>query len=156
MFVLTSRKGMKGSNLLAGLAGSTLLTGTHEITKRSNANAPRMDLLGMEALRKILKAARLGIPGQRKLFLYTMAGDLLVNGLYYASGKFISKKNAVAATIIIGVLGGIGAVVLPRALGLSNAASSRTSQTKLLTIGLYTLGGIVSAIAGTIQSSKKS
>ena len=51
-------KAMKSSNtlghsILAGLAGSVVLTGIHETLRRTSPDAPRMDLLGMQ-VRKIL------------------------------------------------------------------------------------------------------
>jgi hypothetical protein len=42
---------------------------------------------------------------------------------------------------------GIGGVLLPKPMGLNEEASNKTTQTKILTISLYLLGGIVASAA---------
>ncbi|RYU83713.1 hypothetical protein [Hymenobacter persicinus] len=128
----------------SGLAGALALTLLHETARRLRPeNAPRMDVLGMRALRKLLHQAEAPQPNDDTLFNLTMAGDVLSNGLYYSlvgSGKKAWQRGAV-----LGLAAGVGGVVLPGPLGLGEAPSARTPQTKLMTVAWYLVGGLVAA-----------
>jgi len=56
-----------------------------------------------------------------------------------------TKTHAFVAGALLGLAGGIGAVVLPRPLGLTPNPTSRTLRTSLLTVALYTAGGLAAA-----------
>jgi hypothetical protein len=128
-----------------GLAGAIALTLIHEGLRRINPKAPRMDLLGMNALSNLIKGAGKEPPAKDKLYGWTMAGDVLSNSLYYSLTGVGHKKGALLRGGLIGLAAGAGAVLLPRPLGLNEAYSNRSTQTKLLTVGLYIAGGLVSA-----------
>jgi hypothetical protein len=128
----------------SGLAGALALTLLHETARRLRPeDAPRMDVLGMRALRKLLGYTDAPQPDADTLFNLTMAGDIVSNGLYYSlvgSGKKAWRRGAV-----LGVAAGVGGVVLPGPLGLGEAPSARTPQTKLMTVAWYLVGGLVAA-----------
>jgi len=128
--------------LSAGLAGAVALTLLHETVRRLRpADAPRMDVLGMRGLRKLLRKADAPQPDDDMLFNATMAGDVLSNGLYYSLVG--SGRHAVRRGLLLGLAAGIGGVVLPGPMGLGEAPSGRTPQTKLMTVTWYTVGGLV-------------
>ncbi|GAB4091824.1 hypothetical protein [Flaviaesturariibacter terrae] len=131
--------------LLGGLAGAGLLTATHETLRRTVPRAPRMDLLGMQALRRLIAGAKGRQPGSDRLFLYTMAGDLLANALYYSIAG-IHARNVVLRSTLLGLAAGAGAVWLPEQMGLNPRPSSRTAETRLMTVALYTLGGLAAGL----------
>ena len=141
--------------LEGGLAGAAVLTSLHEIIKRKTPEAPRMDLLGMNALSKILSRAFHTTADPRKLFLWTMAGDLVANTLYYSLSGIGSRKTIPYKAAVLGILAGAGALVLPKPLGLNEQYSARTNKTKFLTLALYVAGGIVAGAAIKILESKK-
>ncbi len=147
---------MKGRALIAGLAGSVVLTTIHEITRRINPNAPRMDLLGMQALSKSLRGMEVKPPGEDKLFGYTMAGDVIGNALYYSLAGVTSKKHVVRNATLLGLSGGIGALSLPKPMGLDTEPSNRTRETQLLTVLLYTVGGLAAGVTMKLLQSRKS
>ncbi|MEJ7911724.1 MAG: hypothetical protein WKF70_01120, partial [Chitinophagaceae bacterium] len=126
-----------------GLAGAVVLTLVHEGLKRTTKLAPRMDLLGMNALAKLLNKGRFPVPGNGRLFWLTMAGDILSNTLYYSLSGAGSPRGRSLRGSMLGLAAGIGAVILPKHLGLPNAPSNRTTTTKVFTIGLYLLGAVV-------------
>lgn len=133
-----------GPSLVGGLAGAAALTVTHEVLRHTVPNAPRMDLLGERSLNKILKTVGVRPLRGMPLFEATMAGDLLSNAATYAlvgCGPKAPVKGAV-----LGALLGLGAVFLPGPLGLGRAPSRRTHATEVMTIGLYTLGGLVAGL----------
>ena len=103
-----------------------------------------MDLMGEEALIKISgKAAE---TPESTLYNITMAGDVAVNSLYYALAAIGDSKNAPLRGVALGLGAGIGGVYLPKYLGLTNAYSDRTLTTRLMTIGIYTLGGLITGV----------
>jgi len=140
-----------------GVAGATVLTLLHEITKRVNADAPRMDLMGMEAISKSLQKVDVDVPDEKALFEITMAGDIVSNSLYYSLAAVGNEKNATLRGFLLGLAAGVGAIYLPKPLGLNPAPSNRTSGTKLMTVGLYLTGGVVAGITSRLleKSQKK-
>ncbi len=129
--------------LTAGLAGAVVLTVTHQLLHKISDDAPRMDLMGEEALTKIADSADVDIP-KDDLYNITMAGDIAGNTLYYALAVMGKSKNSTFRGGLSGLAAGIGGVYLPTPLGLTNAYSNRTLKTSLMTIAIYTLGGLVS------------
>src|SRR4051812_1495341 len=98
-------------SLAGGLAGACALTLVHETMRRLDADAPRMDLLGMRALAKTMRAAHSEPPAEEKLFGLTLAGDIVANALYYSLAG--CDKSAWLRGSVLGLAGGIGGVMLP-------------------------------------------
>lgn len=137
---------MKPSTALgSGLAGAAAVTLIHETVKKISPKAPRMDLLGMNALSKTLKNMDKNPPSNDKLYLWTIAGDLVSNSLYYSLAGVGKKKGALVRGSLLGLAAGLGAVLLPKPLGLNEAYSNRTTTTKIMTVALYLIGGLVTA-----------
>lgn len=136
---------MKASAVLGGLAGAAALTIMHESVKKIDSKAPRMDLLGMMALSKILRNVGKNPPGTNKLYMYTMAGDLLSNALYYSLAGIGTNKGVLPKGAVLGLAAGLGALLLPKPLHLNEAYSSRTTHTQVLTVAYYLVGSLVAA-----------
>ena len=138
-------------SLTAGLAGAVALTLLHETARHLRPeDAPRMDVLGMRALRKLLRKADAPQPAEDTLFTLTMAGDVISNGLYYSMVG--TGRHALRRGLLLGLAAGVGGVVLPGPLGLGEAPSNRTPQTQLMTVAWYTAGGLVAgAIARALR-----
>lgn len=131
--------------LAGGLAGACILTLTHESLRRVVPEAPRMDVLGMRAIAKIMEKAGATPPDDKTLHDWAMVGDVISNGLYYSLAG--AGKSAWMRGTLLGALAGIGAITLPGPLGLGEAPSERTTETKAMAVGLYLLGGIAAAMA---------
>ncbi len=146
---------MKLSSAIGGgIAGAVALTLIHETVRRLSPDAPRMDLLGMEAIAKTLDSVDAGIPEEDKLFKITMAGDVLSNSLYYSLAGFGNERQAILRGALLGFAAGIGAVYLPKLLGLNTAPANRTLQTGVMTVALYSIGGVVAGAAGKLIENK--
>ena len=76
----------------AGLAGAVVLTITHEVLHRIFKDAPRMDLMGEEAVTKIADKTGTDLP-QKNLHNITMAGDIVANTLYYTLAAIGIKRR---------------------------------------------------------------
>ena len=139
----------------AGLAGAVVLTITHQVLRKLIDDAPRMDLMGEEALEKISDKAGVKL-SKKNLYKTTMVADIIANSLYYALAAMGKPQNATLRASGLGLIAGIGGVVLPKPLRLTNAYSNRTITTRLLTMAIYSLGGLVSGkIASALQNKRQ-
>lgn len=141
--------------LIGGLTGAATVTLLHQALKTIAPNvAPRMDLMGMEAMKKIRTRVHLPVLSEKELYKQTYVGDIIANTLYYslAGGNAADLKGT-----LLGVAAGIGAVQLPEKLHLDPANSSRTKTTEYLTMGIYIAGGLMAAatIGNLTQLTRK-
>ncbi len=144
------------SSIGGGLAGACALTLLHEIVKRMDKDAPRMDLLGMQAVKKGIKSTDQSVPDDKHLYEIAIIGDIISNTIYYSLGVAGKRKYIWPKGALSGLTAGLGAVFLPKSLGLNPAYSARTLKTKVFTTGLYLIGGLVaSAVAKKIEGKKK-
>ncbi len=129
--------------LAGGLAGACTVSMLHQAFRYIiPAVAPRMDLLGMEAMRKVRNAVGMPIPPEDELYKQTFIGDIITNTLYYSlAGSKGSQLNG----LLLGTGAGIGAVDLPEYIGLQPAHSNRTKATRYLAVGMYVAGGLAAA-----------
>jgi hypothetical protein len=130
-------------SLAGGLAGAVALNILHETFKRFDHEAPRVDLVGEEAITKGMEAVNLKPLTGNALYVATLAGDLISNALYYSLIGAGKKKYLVVRGLTYGAAAGIGALTLTRPMGLSDAPVTCTDKTKILTVAWYTIGGLV-------------
>jgi hypothetical protein len=128
----------------AGLCGAITTNALHELTRHTIPNAPRVDVLGMQALAKMLDSMGAEPPKGRSLYNATLAADVVSNGAYFA-GVAVGPRPVLTG-LLLGLAGGIGAVVLPQPLGLAAEPTSRTAFTAVLTTLLYTAGGVAAGL----------
>lgn len=144
-----------GTALAGGLVGAVTLNLIHEIYRKIDKDAPHIHLIGEEALVKLLKTAHVSVPNaENELYIYTLVGDILSNALYYSSIGFGKKKHLIRRGLVTGLAAGIGAVFLPGKMNLNQAHSDRTTETKVLTVLWYTLGGLAAAGAMNVLRKK--
>lgn len=137
--------------LAGGFAGACIVTVIHETLRRVEPDAPRMDILGMRAIEKLMHQADTEPPADdNKLHTLALVGDVISNSLYYSLAGM--GKNAWLRGALLGASAGIGAVVLPGPLGLGEKPSGRTTQTKAMAFGLYFVGGLAAAAVGFLLS----
>ncbi len=151
--MLTFFKSCGMKNLLAGLAGAIALNVLHELYRHYDKEAPEVQLIGEEALSKIAKAADIKPPKGEKLYAYTLAADVVSNGLYY-SMIGIGKSNYITKAILLGTAAGVGALKLTKPLGLNDKPIKKTGKTKLLTVVWYTSGALVTALTLTALNKR--
>jgi len=137
---------MKASaGLAGGLAATITVASLHEALRRITPDAPRMDLLDMELIRKGLRTIKKQVPGEDKLQQWAVGGELVCDTAYYSLAGLGNKKGIWLRGALLGLAAGVSAVVLPGPLGLSKEPASKTLGTQLMTIGLYVMGGLVAA-----------
>ncbi|UKT62757.1 hypothetical protein [Pedobacter mucosus] len=131
--------------ILAGFAGAAALNILHETVRQFDKNAPRIDLVGEEALSRSLNSLDVDTPKGDSLYLATLAGDIISNGIYYSAIGFSGDKNLYLKGAIAGITAGFGAVELTGKLGLNDRPVTKTDKTKVLTVAWYLIGGLVTA-----------
>lgn len=141
------------NNLIGGLAGAIALNIIHQAAKKIDHDAPRVDLVGEEAVKKGLNYIGVEPPKGDKLFATTLAGDIISNAIYYSAIGVGKDKNLLFRGIAYGLSAGIGALTLTKPMGLSDAPITKTPQTKVMTVAWYLLGGIATAL--TIKALRK-
>ena len=134
-------------NIAGGFAGALVLNILHETAKRLDKDAPRIDLVGEEALTKTLESAGVEAPKGKALFGTTLAADIVTNALYYSAIGAGNKKGLLLRGAGYGLAAGIGALTLTEPMGLHDAPVNRTTRTKVLTVAFYLAGGLASAFA---------
>jgi hypothetical protein len=137
----------KIKNLLAGLAGAIALNLLHESLKKTSSDMPRVDLLGEEALQKTIQYFGGNLDDKKDLYKATLAGDILGNTLYYSLIGAGNPKYLWPKVAMMGLSAGIGAVSLPEPMGLDPEPVAKNNQVKVLTIGYYVLGAVVTGLA---------
>jgi hypothetical protein len=137
-------------SIMSGIVGACVLTAVHETARRVIPHAPRVDVIGMRAIAKPMRAAGLRPPTLGARHQLALAGDLVSNSLYYALvGLGLSAarddRKIWMRGAALGFLGGLGAVFLPRPLGLGPQPYHRTPVTQVLTVLWYLIGGLAAA-----------
>ena len=147
---------MNIKSTIGGLAGAVVLTALNESIKRVDANAPRPDLLGMNAVAKLVKGAGLKkvIKGE-KLRSVSMTADLLTNSLYYGMADAGSNSQTFVRGTLLGLSAGVGALTLAKPLGLDETAPYTPLKMKAMTVAYYIVGGLVAAAVINLLSDRK-
>ncbi|MCX2486181.1 hypothetical protein [Pedobacter sp. MR2016-24] len=144
----------KVKNLIAGAAGAIALNVLHETLKKESDDVPRVDLLGEDAVQKVLKYFGSSVPDKASLYKTTLAGDLISNTLYYSLIGAGNQKYLWPKAVFLGLTAGIGAVKLPEPMGLDPEPVTKTDQVKVLTVGYYIFGAIVTGLVLNLLNKK--
>ena len=138
---------MSTLKFLAGLGGASVLTILHETMRMTKPtdNLPRIDLVGKEALQKT--ATELGHPikSEKNLYADSLVGDLLANAAYFSTIA-TSNENLFPRAVSLGLTAGIGAISIPDKIGLDSKPVTKTTKTKVLTVGYYIAGALATAL----------
>ena len=136
----------------SGLVGAFALTLVHETARRYVDDAPRMDVVGMRAITKTLRAVDVDPPVP--LHEAALVGELASNALYYGLVGLGGPEDGVRNGALLGVAAGLAAVYLPEPLGLGRQPAKNSTETNLLTFAFYLLGGLAAGAAYQALSSE--
>jgi hypothetical protein len=136
----------------SGVAGATALTAVHELARRRVADAPRMDLLGMRALRRLLPALREPNVESRQLHTIALAGDLVSNSVYYAAVAAPTARETLTRAVVLGTAAGTGALLLPQPMGLGAPPHSDHRGNQMMTVAWYLAGALTAAAVAIAMS----
>lgn len=133
-------------NLIGGLGGAIALSLLNEKLREQVTDVPKLNLLGEEALGKTLHQVGLSLPSEPNTYKIALAGDIIGNTMYYSliggkNGNYIWPR-----AIFFGLSAGFGALKLPQPLGLDPTPVTKNTQTKVLTVGYYVFGALVTGL----------
>ncbi|MEJ7778860.1 MAG: hypothetical protein WKF68_04645 [Daejeonella sp.] len=132
-------------SLIAGFAGAAALNILHETIRKFDPEAPRLDLLGEDAVKKSIRALDLPALTGDKLYEVTLAGDILSNTTYFSAIGMGEKKFLILKALGSGLSAGIAALKLPETMGLNEKPAAGTNKRKIMTVGYYVFGALVTA-----------
>jgi hypothetical protein len=135
------------ASVAAGAAGATALTVVHQLARAVIENAPRMDILGTRAVHAGYRRLGASAGPTRDVELQALVGDIVANTAYYSLVGVGNPTRVWLRGLGLGVLAGLGAVVLPRHVGLGDPPHAHRRDTQLMTVGWYVAGGLVTAAA---------
>ncbi len=133
------------TNLLAGAAGALLLNIIHELARHTVKDAPRVQEIGEEGLVKLTESFGVEAPKGETLYASTLAGDLITNALYYSAVGRGKEQHIWLRGLGLGLTAGLGALTLPKPLGLDDKPVKGSVLTQVLTVAWYTFGGLAAA-----------
>ena len=139
----------------SGLVGACALTLIHETARRFIPDAPRMDVLGMQAIAKPMRLAGQNPPPDDQLHNLALIGDIFSNSLYYSLVGLGDQQNVWLRGTLLGLGAGVGAITLPQPLGLGSGPSARTPAKQAMTIGWYLAGGLAAAAAFSLFTNRQ-
>ena len=135
----------KQDALLSGMAGAAALTAVHQAARMITDNAPRMDVVGMRAIARGKDAvgtssgADVGTAENPALYNMALAGDLAFNSAYYSLATTWARGAA------LGLIAGVGALLLPKKMGLGDPPGSELLSNQVMTVAWYVVGGLAAA-----------
>ncbi len=142
-------------SIIAGVAGAAALNILHETLRKFDPEAPRIDLVGKEAVKKSAEAMDIEAPTGDRLYGITLAGDVLTNASYFAAIGMGGKKFMLLRAIGAGLSAGIAAVKAPKPMGLNDQHVANSDKRQMMTIGYYVFGSLVTAGVLALMTKKE-
>jgi hypothetical protein len=134
-------------SLASGAVGALALTTIHQGARGYFRYAPRMDVVAMRGLRRILPGAE---AETRRLYQLALAGDLVSNSLYYALIAAPTRRETWSRAAALGTAAGLGALLIPERIGLGAPPDSHRRANQVMTVGWYLAGALAAAAAATL------
>jgi hypothetical protein len=131
----------------AGTVGAATLTAIHQLARAVSDDAPRMDVVGSRAVVRSIEAAGGTVPSMQAVEGMALAGDLVCNSAYYSLIACGRRAHVWPRAVALGLAAGIGAIVLPRRMGLGDPPHSHRRDTQVMTVAWYLLGALATAAA---------
>ncbi len=132
-------------SMIAGFAGAAALNILHETMRKLDSGAPRLDLLGEQAVEKSANALSIDPPTGNKLYGVALAGDVITNASYFAAIGMGGRKFMLVRAIGAGVSAGFAALKAPKPMGLNEEYVASSEKREILTVAYYVFGALVTA-----------
>ena len=84
-------------------------------------------------------------PDDRRLHRWTLAGDLAANSLYYAAVPAATRGATWTRAAVLGLAAGLGALLLPRRMGIGDPPHSTGLPNQVMTVAWYVAGALAAA-----------
>ncbi len=141
-------------SIIAGFAGAAALNILHETIRKLDSEAPRMDLVGKQAVKKSAEAMNIEPPAGKSLYGITLAGDMVTNASYFAAIGMGGRKFMLLRAIGAGISAGIAAVKAPKPMGLNEEHVANSDKREMMTVAYYVFGAMVTAGVLSMMAKK--
>lgn len=129
--------------LISGVAGAVTLTAVHQTLKNYVKDAPRVDLIGTNGIKKVFSRLNMKRPSKKVMYNLSLAGDLLFNSFYYSLTA--AGKKPLINGALLGLGAGTGVVTLPKSLNIGQHLAAKNVKQALLSFSVYLSGGLAAA-----------
>lgn len=142
---------MQPSQMLSGVAGAAAVTGLNYLGQKLTPAAPRLDVLGRNAVRQGSRGVVGEVPSDATVRGTALIGDATLNSLFYGLAGIGRSKNPVVRGAAAGAVMGLAVVAIAPLLGLGRRPVGVGWTGKAMAVGQYTLGGIAAGLAHRVQ-----
>src|SRR5688572_7168408 len=133
--------------IASGVVGAGVLTLLHEGARRQIPRAPRMDIVGMRAIDRVMAWMNVQPVNRPSLPRLALPGDILGNSLYYSAVPGRTAAATWRRGLVLGTLAGIGALSVPERIALDTHPDSTRRSNQIMTVAWYVIGGLAAANA---------
>lgn len=142
---------MAASKMVSGLVGAAAVTGLNYLGQRLTPQAPRLDALGRQAVRKTSNKVAGTQPDESTVQATALGGDLISNSMIYSLAGVGRSKRPEMRGVLAGVAMGAAVVLLAPMLGFGKRNVGIGTKGKAMAIGQYALGGLAAGLAHRVQ-----
>jgi hypothetical protein len=142
---------MSASKMVSGLVGAAAATGLNYLGQRLTSQAPRLDALGREAVRKTSRNVVGTTPDESTVQATALGTDLISNSMFYSLAGVGRAKRPELRGLLAGAAAGAALVVLAPMLGFSKRNVGVGPKGKAMAVGHYALAGLAAGLAHRMQ-----
>jgi hypothetical protein len=135
---------MERKALISGFIGAASLTLIHQSLRLFSKNSPKVDLLGSEIIKNVIKKIGLNPPKKNTLYAMSLVGDILFNSIYYSLS---SGRKYLAKGVSLGSIAGLGVISIPQLFNYQKKYNAKNLEQKVLAILVYLTGGLTSSLS---------
>ncbi|MBA3314640.1 MAG: hypothetical protein M3552_08090 [Planctomycetota bacterium] len=144
---------MAASKMVSGLVGAAAVTGLNYLGQRISSQAPRLDELGRQAVRKTSRNVAGTQPSEQTVQATALGGDLMTNSMIYSLAGVGRAKRPEMRGLLAGVAMGAAVVLLAPMLGFGKRTTGIGPKGKAMAVGQYALGGLAAGLTHRVQRS---
>lgn len=144
---------MAASKMVSGLVGAAAVTGLNYLGQRITSQAPRLDALGRQAVRKTSNKVAGTQPDESTVQATALGGDLISNSMIYSLAGVGRSRRPEMRGVLAGVAMGAAVVLLAPMLGFGKRNVGIGAKGKAMAVGQYALGGLAAGLAHRVQRS---
>jgi hypothetical protein len=144
---------MPASKMFSGLVGAAAVTGLNYLGQRLTPQAPRLDELGRQAVRKTSRNLVASKPSEEAVQATALGGDLMTNSMIYSLAGVGRSKRPEVRGLLAGAAMGAAVVLLAPMLGFGKRTTGIGTKGKAMAIGQYALGGLAAGLTHRVQRS---
>jgi hypothetical protein len=114
-----------------------------------------MDVLGKRAMNRVIEARGQERLREDQLEMPSLVLDLVANGFYYSLACVGGRGRAPTVGTVLGLCAGLGALVLPKRIGLGDPPHADDITNQMMTVAWYTSAGLLAGATAHALMSRE-